>query len=115
MNSLRAEPFDVPCLLGRVIPAEIHTHDSAEGIWTKRPSPCLIIWNIPSPGAVAQLGERLHGMQEVVGSTPIGSIKSLIAPVLHRFLSSTFGHRVLAKVTRGQRFALISDSKLSLA
>ena len=25
-------------------------------------------------GAVAQLGERLHGMQEVVGSTPIGSI-----------------------------------------
>ena len=25
-------------------------------------------------GAVAQLGERLHGMQEVVGSSPIGSI-----------------------------------------
>ena len=24
-------------------------------------------------GAVAQLGERLHGMQEVVGSIPIGS------------------------------------------
>ena len=24
-------------------------------------------------GAVAQLGERLHGMQEVVGSSPIGS------------------------------------------
>jgi hypothetical protein len=26
------------------------------------------------PGAVAQLGERLHGMQEVVSSTLIGSI-----------------------------------------
>ena len=26
------------------------------------------------PGAIAQLGERLHGMQEVVGSNPIGSI-----------------------------------------
>ena len=25
-------------------------------------------------GALAQLGERLHGMQEVVGSSPIGSI-----------------------------------------
>ncbi len=26
-------------------------------------------------GAVAQLGARLHGMQEVVGSTPIGSTR----------------------------------------
>jgi hypothetical protein len=26
-------------------------------------------------GAVAQLGERLNGIQEVVGSTPIGSTK----------------------------------------
>ncbi len=25
-------------------------------------------------GAIVQLGERLHGMQEVVGSTPISSI-----------------------------------------
>ena len=31
-------------------------------------------WPSQLPGAVAQLGERLHGMQEVVGSTPIGSI-----------------------------------------
>ena len=30
--------------------------------------------NLPHPGAVAQLGERLHGMQEVVGSIPISSI-----------------------------------------
>ena len=28
-------------------------------------------------GAIAQLGERLHGMQEVVGSNPIGSISYL--------------------------------------
>ncbi len=25
-------------------------------------------------GAIAQMGERLHGMQEVVGSNPIGPI-----------------------------------------
>ena len=29
-------------------------------------------------GAIAQLGERLHGMQEVVGSNPIGSISYLL-------------------------------------
>ncbi len=29
----------------------------------------------PVYGAVAQLEERLHGMQEVVGSIPIGSTK----------------------------------------
>ena len=29
--------------------------------------------NFSSSGAVAQLEERLHGMQEVVGSSPIGS------------------------------------------
>ena len=28
------------------------------------------------PGAIAQLGERLHGMQEVAGSSPAGSIDS---------------------------------------
>ncbi len=31
-------------------------------------------------GAIAQLGERLHGMQEVVGSNPIGSISYSTAP-----------------------------------
>ena len=30
-------------------------------------------------GAIAQLGERLHGMQEVVGSIPSGSTKSGMA------------------------------------
>ena len=27
-----------------------------------------------TPGPIAQLGERLHGMQEVAGSIPAGSI-----------------------------------------
>jgi hypothetical protein len=36
-------------------------------------------------GAIAQLGERLHGMQEVVGSSPTSSI----APDLQR-ISDTF-------------------------
>ena len=30
--------------------------------------------NKPNPGAVAQLGERLHGMQEVESSNLFGSI-----------------------------------------
>ncbi len=33
-----------------------------------------IDWN----GALAQLGERLHGMQEVSGSIPLGSTSHLI-------------------------------------
>ena len=33
-------------------------------------------WRYPRDGAIAQLGERLHGMQEVRGSTPLGSTKS---------------------------------------
>src|SRR5689334_3631865 len=31
-----------------------------------------------SQGAVAQLGERLNGIQEVVGSTPIGSTNAAV-------------------------------------
>jgi hypothetical protein len=34
-------------------------------------------------GAVAQLGERLNGIQEVVGSIPIGSTKSEHANLFH--------------------------------
>jgi hypothetical protein len=34
----------------------------------------FICANIVLFGAIAQMGERLHGMQEVVGSNPIGSI-----------------------------------------
>ena len=32
-------------------------------------------------GALAQLGERLHGMQEVSGSIPLGSTINLHKPV----------------------------------
>jgi len=34
----------------------------------------------PIPGAIAQLGERLHGMQEVGGSTPPGSTNYVLEP-----------------------------------
>ncbi len=37
-----------------------------------RPVPLILI------GAIAQLGERLHGMQEVSGSIPLSSTKSLL-------------------------------------
>jgi hypothetical protein len=34
---------------------------------------------MPDPyGAIAQLGERLHGMQEVSGSIPLSSTKSFL-------------------------------------
>ena len=33
---------------------------------------CLVL--LSATGAIAQLGERLHGMQEVAGSIPTGSI-----------------------------------------
>ena len=39
----------------------------------------------PLLGAIAQLGERLHGMQEVVGSIPTSStrlLKGLAQPAL---------------------------------
>jgi hypothetical protein len=40
-------------------------------VWFDTPSPTL--YNPRPCGAVAQLGERLNGIQEVVGSIPIGS------------------------------------------
>ncbi len=44
--------------------------DLEKFIWQ---NPIFVLISIYS-GAIAQLGERLHGMQEVVGSNPIGSI-----------------------------------------
>ena len=43
-------------------------------------------------GAIAQLGERLHGMQEVGGSIPPGSTKSFqkAAPSGGFFVGGTF-------------------------
>jgi hypothetical protein len=40
-------------------------------------------------GAVAQLGERLNGIQEVEGSIPFGSTKSLMQI---RYLEALEGH-----------------------
>ncbi len=39
------------------------------------PKPRLLVANTMAIGALAQLGERLHGMQEVSGSIPLGSTK----------------------------------------
>ena len=36
---------------------------------------CGIVAPFEFPGGVAQLGERLHGMQEVTGSNPVSSIR----------------------------------------
>ncbi len=36
-------------------------------------------------GAIAQLGERLHGMQEVAGSIPASSTRFVKGPVLRPF------------------------------
>ena len=59
----------------------------------------------PKPGAVAQLGERLHGMQEVVGSIPIGSTG------LRVLLSELGGFRLSA----GQGYCLGTQSLLRVA
>src|SRR5690606_38252278 len=44
------------------------------GILLDRPAPLPYIARL-SRGAIAQLGERLHGMQEVAGSIPASSTK----------------------------------------
>ena len=56
-----------------------------------------------SGGAIAQLGERLHGMQEVSGSIPLGSTKTDKHPrCTKKFLSpssSGLGPRPFTAVT----------------
>jgi hypothetical protein len=48
------------------------------------------------PGAIAQLGERLHGMQEVSGSIPLGSTNFL------HLVSAVAGSRpVASKFSKG--------------
>ncbi len=55
------------------------------------PGPAGNEWN----GALAQLGERLHGMQEVSGSIPLGSTIHLIIHAWHgRALISTLADEV---------------------
>ena len=50
-------------------------------------------------GAIAQLGERLHGMQEVSGSIPLSSTKTLSFPysrVRHAASGSTASWLVMS-------------------
>ena len=46
-------------------------------------------------GALAQLGERLHGMQEVEGSNPLGSINP------HLLVCKRFQFHPKTKLSRG--------------
>jgi hypothetical protein len=48
-----------------------HLPTAEERLATRRGLKHLL--NPLRPGAIAQLGERLHGMQEVSGSIPLGS------------------------------------------
>ena len=52
-------------------------------------------------GAIAQLGERCHGMAEVVGSSPTSSIEE----VPMRTLQEWMGHRDLATKQRYADYA----------
>ena len=51
---------------------------------------CLIaladLHPIPMCGAVAQLGERLNGIQEVIGSIPFGSTTPSSPSFVHRLV-----------------------------
>ena len=59
-------------------------------------------------GGLAQLGERLHGMQEVTGSIPVISTKKALyfvgSMVLFFFLKPVFGTALL-RLRRFQAFA----------
>jgi hypothetical protein len=45
--------------------------------------PVLTLSTLQLGGAVAQLGARLDGIEEVVGSNPIGSTKFDVSPLIH--------------------------------
>ena len=48
-----------------------------ESPWGRHSLERILILSEPSLGGLAQLGERLHGMQEVSGSIPLSSTKFL--------------------------------------
>ena len=68
---------------------------------------------------IAQLGERLHGMQEVVGSSPIGSISRLLSDAIREInIMSLLRQRAASAwgLWRDQRFIAASiASTLALA
>ncbi|VXA86616.1 conserved hypothetical protein [Aeromonas veronii] len=55
-------------------------------------------------GVIAQLGERLHGMQEVRGSIPRSSTKFRVTTVIHTNRGYSSAGRALAWHARGPRF-----------
>jgi hypothetical protein len=50
----------------------------------------VVNWN-PSGGAVAQLGARLDGIEEVVGSNPIGSTNFILVQSDNKILRGHYG------------------------
>ncbi len=50
-------------------------------------------------GAIAQLGERLHGMQEVSGSIPLGSTKPSHAAARRHFRFQLSRLRIMSDTT----------------
>ena len=60
-------------------------------------------------GAIAQLGERLHGMQEVGGSIPPGS--TIHFPILQRKNFQSGGLKIALKCSRQGVLALFSPTR----
>src|SRR6476620_256506 len=56
------------------------------------PKPLPKLAHFPARGAIAQLGERLHGMQEVAGSIPAGSTNKIAGKPLLSPSSRGLGH-----------------------
>ena len=54
-------------------PARAHLLKKSQGICQRRCPQAIIMGLL---GGIAQLGERLHGMQEVSGSIPLTSTKN---------------------------------------
>src|SRR5439155_19267774 len=85
---------------------------------------------LPTCGAVAQLGERLNGIQEVEGSTPFGSTLPYLAfpgryyspaphsaPAPHQTASAADRYRTVSVLAAGRRtgFTTGSGPRYSLA
>src|SRR5215472_15967058 len=60
-------------------------------------SPAVIDLVIPSRGAVAQLGARLDGIEEVVGSNPIGSTNFFVSTTYNKLQGALRGTKPLSQ------------------
>ena len=61
-------------------------------------------------GAIAQLGERLHGMQEVSGSIPLGSTKKSQNILLSDFSDLKKSFRLLFHIPTNSSDQCMPDS-----